>query len=174
MKSLEQKSTKPLTAMGLSHEEVEETLLDAMTIFIRKVQKKEYTDQGVPVMAYLYKIAKYRAYHYIRLRRLRTVPLDQLEHSISEEDKISLDRWDLVKNALNLLNPTERRLIDLFYISGYRDKEILEQNLTDYTSIDSIKTQRYKSIQKLIRLVKDLQSKTMLLGLIGSSFLLFF
>lgn len=174
MKALEAKSSKSLKSMGLDDTEIEETLLDAMTIFIRKVQKKDYTDQGVPVMAYLYKIAKYRAYHYIRVKHPRTVPLDQVEYSISEADKLSLDRWDLVKKAMDLLNPTERKLIDLFYLSGYKDKEILESNLMDYSSVDSIKTQRYKCIQKLIGLVKQLQKTTLSLWMISSSFLMIF
>lgn len=174
MKSLEIKSTKSLKSMGLDDAEVEETILDAMTIFIHKVQKKEYSDQGIPVMAYLYKIAKYRAYHYIRLKRNRTVPLDQVDHLISVEDKLSLDRWDLVKKAIDLLNPTERKIIDLFYLSGYKDKEILELNLLDYRSVDSIKTQRYKCIQKLINLVKELQNNTQSLYMFGASYFLFF
>lgn len=173
MKGLEAKCYKSLKSMGLEDAEIEETLLDAMTIFIRKVQKNEYTDQGVPVMAYLYKIVKYRAYHYIRIKHPRTVPLDQVAHSISEADKSSLDRWDLVKKALDLLNPTERKLIDLFYFSGYKDKEILASNLMDYTSVDSIKSQRYKCIQKLISLVNELQKQALPFWVVGLSSLSF-
>ena len=55
-------------------------------------------------------------------------------------------KWELVELALDQLNEKERLLIELFYFQGYRDKDLLNHEWIGYSSIDSIKTQRYKCI----------------------------
>lgn len=142
----------------LSREDVEELLLDTISIFIQKVKNKEYTYTGIPIMVYLTKVAKYRAtYYYRRNARERKLSYDIHERTESSQSEYS-PQWELVEMGMIRLKERERKLIELTFFEGYKDKELLELNLVDYSSIDSIKSQRYKCIQKLIKIIRELSA----------------
>ena len=145
-----------LKMSGLSESDVEEVIMDAMVIFIKKVKSGEYTNQGVPIMAYLIKIARYRGQYYYRIKAANPeIPTEELD-TWKGREKVELERWDVVKRALSELPDAQRRLMELTYIEGYRDKEIIDAGLSEYTTISSLKSQRYKAIRSLNRIVQKL------------------
>ena len=156
LKALTAQTKSSLIGMGLDARDVEEAILDAMTLFIEKVKTGKYTDQGVPVMAYLSKSAKYRAYYYLRRKNSDIVPLpDEIIPDLPL--KADFAKWDLILTALQKLEPKYRRLIELTYIEGFSDREIKERQLSLFSTVDSIKTQRYKSIRKLVEALENLK-----------------
>lgn len=155
---LKTKLTNYFKQNRLSLEDIEELLLDTISIFIQKVKNKEYVYNGTPIIAYMIKVAKYRAtYYYRRNGRYNKLPHDIADVQEPIETKYA-PKWELIEQALLQLSDRERKLIELTFFEGYKDKEILDQKLVDYSTIDSIKTQRYKCIKKLVRIVRGMKS----------------
>ena len=158
LKTLAIKVKGQLQKKGLDNRDIEEVLLDSLTIFIDKVKSGQIEDRGIPLIAYLIKVAHIRSHYYLRRNKMNIVPLDNdLVSSFKSEVK-SFENWDIVKIGLEKLAPHQKHLIELTYIQVYNDKDILTLGLTDYTSVDSIKSQRHKYLKKLIKIVKDIKS----------------
>jgi DNA-directed RNA polymerase specialized sigma subunit len=49
---------------------------------------------------------------------------NQLVSELDENDDIA--NWEKVLKAMNLLREEEKKLIDLYYLQGYKDREIYE------------------------------------------------
>ena len=153
LKELDQKLRKSFLRQGLKLEDIEEILLDSITILIQNIRKGEFEDRGIPVIAYLIKVAKIRSYQYLRKNKLEVMPLTSeiLTHCNGEVKE--LEDWDRVKAAINQLPSNQKYLIELTYFKNISDNSILEKNLTPYSSIESIRTQRHKAIKKLCSLL---------------------
>lgn len=65
------------------------------------------------------------------------------------------DTADLVEQWLSILGPPCSHLIRLKYLDGYSDQEQLEQKMTAYSSLDSLKTTRYQCMRKLTRIAEN-------------------
>ena len=139
---------------GLSNEDIEELLLDTITIFIEKLRHGEYRYTGAPIIAYLIKVSHYRTTYYIRKKSKSQRLEDYMRFAENTEDTELPPAWEFVEMAMEQLNSSEKQLIQLTYFEGLKDKEIVDKNLTKYKNIDSLKSQRYKCIRKLIELVK--------------------
>jgi len=138
---------------GLNDEDIEEAVMDAMVIFIKKVKSGEFKDQGIPVMSYLAKVARYRGNYYYRKKAANLeFPSDAID-KWKKEEEVTPETWDHVKRGLEELPASQRRLLELTYIEGYRDKEIIEAGLSEYSTISSLKSQRYKALRNLSKIV---------------------
>ena len=146
---------RQLLQMGLSQEDIEEIVLDAVTLLIRKIQTASYISLGIPPEIYLRKIAIYRAYHYLRKIKTTSLPIDIVEHLPDQNDIKHLENWDKVVLAMEELKDNERSVIELTYMDGYRDQEIIDLQLSPYTNTNSLKSQRYKIVQKLISIIRS-------------------
>ncbi len=139
---------------GLNDEDIEEAVMDAMVIFIKKVKTGEFEDRGIPVISYLAKVARYRGQYYYRKKAGNLeYPSDELD-KWKEEERVDPENWDYVKRGLEELPASQRRLLELTYIEGYRDKEIIDTGLSAYSTISSLKSQRYKALRNLNRIVQ--------------------
>jgi DNA-directed RNA polymerase specialized sigma24 family protein len=145
---------RQMTQMGLSQEDIEEIVLDAVTLLIRKIQTESYISLGIPPEIYLKKVATFRAYHYLRKIKKSTLPIEVIDSLPDKTDINYLDRWDKVELALEELKDNERSVIELTYIDGYKDQEIIDRQLSPYTNVNSLKSQRYKIVQKLIKIIR--------------------
>jgi DNA-directed RNA polymerase specialized sigma24 family protein len=56
---------------------------------------------------------------------------DFLKNAVRLENlmKTMIRNWEKVLKAMNLLREEEKKLIDLYYLQGYKDREIYENNL---------------------------------------------
>jgi len=157
LRKLQLKTSNTLKNKGLTNEDIEEVLIDTILIFIEKLKNKEFAYEGKPIICYLVKITKFRSYKYIN-RSIRQRKLDECLRDIVVPSHSKLPpSWELVEMALDQISDRERQLIELSYFQGYKDKELIDHHQIDYSTIDSIKTQRYKCIQKLKRIVKTMQ-----------------
>jgi DNA-directed RNA polymerase specialized sigma24 family protein len=144
---------------GLSDQDIDELLMDALSIFLYKLQNQEYVYKGYPMIVYLIKIAKLRLNYYLKRIEKANILKDylknQLVSDLDENDDIA--NWEKVLKAMSLLREEEKKLIDLYYLQGYKDREIYEKNLLPYASAESVKSQRHKAMKKLIEKVNQLE-----------------
>lgn len=147
-----------LFAMGLDKRDVEEIVLDSMAFFIEKVKADEYSDQGIDPIHYLSRVAKNKAYLYLRKKgpELKQLPdeLVAIEGSVNEFDDL-----ELLETGLQMIEERHRRLIELTYIEGYSDREIDDQKLSEFNGVNSIKSQRYKALQNLRKAILTISSE---------------
>lgn len=118
LESLNVKIRPFLLDKGLSDQDIEELLMDALSIFLYKLKNQEYVYKGYPMIAYLIKIAKLRVNHYLkRMEKANDLKVFFKGYLVSVmEEEEELENWERVLKALNLLREEERKLIDLYYL----------------------------------------------------------
>ncbi len=144
-----------LLEKGLSNEDIDELLMDVIAIFLFKLKNQEYIYKGYPMIVYLIKVVKLRLHHYLR-RLEKHQKVKQIEWMLFKEEEQAaedLNNWERVLFAMNKLKEEEKKLIELYYLEGYKDKEIYEKKVLPYGSVDSVKSQRFKAIKKLMNSV---------------------
>lgn len=153
LKELDQKVRNTLLHQGHELRDIEEIILDSLTIFIQKVRRGDFEDRGIPVIVYLIKIARIRSHQYLRNHKKHLLPLTNDIIVQCNAELKSLEDWDRVNAAINDLPSNQRKLIELTYFRDMSDLVILERKLSPYSSIESIRTQRHKAIKKLTELL---------------------
>lgn len=104
--------------------------------FMRALESlKTYRERGVPVQAWLFKIAHNLVVDHLRKKtRRRTLPVDDCRTDSGEdaeavaETKIEVER---VKKAMKELTPEQQEVISLRFFSGFTSKEtaaIMDKN----------------------------------------------
>ena len=99
----------------------------------------------------LLKLQKNRARN-LRRSALRHETVD-LESIGEQEDKPAFERLDeteLLENLLSKLDTNCQKLIRLKYLEERRDKQVIEEKMTQYTTVDALKTHRSKCLKKLV------------------------
>lgn len=138
-----------ITGLGrrydLPEEDIEELIGDCITTTILKMRNGQYVFQGYDPASFTMEIAKNKVKKY-RDRRQRPVPLpveDPAPDWTDRTDREELERW------LGQLPDHCRQLIQLKYLEEMPDKEIIAQQLTQYTTVDALKNHRSKCMKKL-------------------------
>jgi RNA polymerase sigma-70 factor (ECF subfamily) len=98
-------------------------------VFLRALKSlKSYKERGVPMQAWLFKIAhNVLVDHYRKNKRITTVPIDDItveardNPAISAERKIEMER---VNEAMKELTPTQREVVQLRFFGGLSSKEV--------------------------------------------------
>ncbi len=89
-------------------------------------------------------------------------PLDEATyaHKLISDDSNSEDNFAALEAILSLLAPKERKVLALYYLQGYSDKEVISQQLLRYKSPVVLRMVRKRILTKL-------QAKADVLGKMG-------
>jgi len=141
----------------LPKEDIEELVHDSIIVLINAIKNGKYQYQGFHPGAYALAIAK----NLISNKRRTLIPqslelnevnaLSDFDPDVYLKDK---ERQNIVKNLLSKLNEKCSQLIRLKYFEGMKDKEVVEKQLTTFTSTDSLKSKRSQCMRKLADLAK--------------------
>lgn len=131
-------------------------LHDALVILVKKIRDQVYNpDESAPA-TYLIAIARNLIANQLRHKRnTPTIALDDIPDISDDHTKAFLEsreNRELLESLLQKLGEPCARLIRLKYIDGYRDEEIIAQNMTHYNTSMALRTKRSKCFQKLIEL----------------------
>lgn len=148
---------------NLPAEQTEEILNQASLVFLQKIESGAYVFQGYAPTTYLIEIAKRMVSTTARRRKPANEPLDgQLQ--VAAEDYATLERQqsaaDLVKRFLGQLGERCAQVIRLHHIDGYRDEEVIQENMTPYSTINSLKMKRSDCMKKLIQIAQAWRTST--------------
>jgi len=137
----------------LSDDNIEELICDCITICLQKIKTGKYTFQGHNPATYVIEIAKNRAKN-LRRSALRheTVDLESIGEQEDTPDFASLAETELLENLLSKLDTNCQNLVRLKYLEERRDKDVVEEKLTQYTTVDALKNHRSKCLKKLVEI----------------------
>lgn len=122
---------------SLSYQDKEEIISDTFYL-LWKNQTKIKTN----IKSYLAKIAKNCTYHRLNQAKLTFELNENLDSNFIEDYDTNL----LIKEKLKSLNREERNIFNLYYINGYKIKEIAK---LEKKSISNIKVTLYRVRKKL-------------------------
>ncbi|MEZ4918426.1 MAG: hypothetical protein R2792_04905 [Saprospiraceae bacterium] len=143
---------------GLGGDEAEDILNQSTVILLRKIEDGSYQFQGFAPSTYLIEISKRVALMATRTQTRENTPLDQIRHLEDTDWELNQRRaeaGELVRNLLHHLGEPCRSVIRLHHIEGYSDEEVIDRNLTQYTTSDSLKAKRSTCMKKLVQLAQE-------------------
>lgn len=138
----------------LPDEDVEELHCDCIMIFIDKIRNGKYEYTGFDPATYAIEIARRRVFHYARkMARGKSSELDSIPEPAAESEWDILDQTEIMHRNLAKMGEKCRQLITLRYLDNLKDKEVIEQKMTSYTTVDALKNHRAKCMKKLTEMV---------------------
>jgi RNA polymerase sigma factor (sigma-70 family) len=143
---------------ALSAEDAEELINDAVMITITNVQNQTFLYSDFSPAAYAKGVARKLIANRIRTKKPKQEQLEDngMTSDYDPEDYVNNKELELlVGKLLGKLEENCRQLLRLKYFENLRDKEIVEQNLTSYSSTTSLKSKRNQCMNKLIEIAKE-------------------
>ena len=142
-------------ANSLPDDDIEELICDCLTQFLLKIRLGGYVFQGFDPASFAIEMAKNNARNFRRARlRHPSVGLENRVELADETDFGNAFETEKLEKWMRLLSPNCQRLITLKYLDERRDKEIIEQKLTQYSTVDALKNQRAHCMKKLTELAQ--------------------
>lgn len=140
----------------LVDEDIHELHSDCVMIFIQKIRAGKYEYYGYEPSTYVVEIAKRRVFHYNRkANHHNTEDLDRVSEVSDDSENGFLNQLELLEELLKKLSDNCHKLIRLKYLEEIKDKDIIRNNLTQYTTVDALKNHRSQCLKKLLALAKQ-------------------
>ena len=137
----------------LPDDDIEELICDCVTISLQKIKEGKYLFQGYNPATYVVEIAKNRVRNFHRnALRHDTTDLENYDERAEEPEFGSFAETELLEKLLAQLETNCQNLIRLKYLEERRDKEVIEEKLTQYTTVDALKNHRSKCMKKLVEI----------------------
>lgn len=143
--------------VGLTAEDAEELLNDAIVITISNIQKQTFLFTDFSPVAYANGVVKNLIANRLRVKKPVKQELNDVMIASDLDVETYLNNKELefiIGYLLDKLEENCRQLLQLKYFENLRDKEVVEQGLTPYSTTDSLKSKRNKCLNKLIELAK--------------------
>lgn len=149
---------KIVKGYGLPAEQVDEVLNESTLTLLRKISDGSYQFQNHAPTTYLIEIARRVALMATRTHGKRATESLENHYEISDDDtQAQIARQEAAEQVAHLLgkigSPCDT-IIRLKYIDGYTDEEIVKQQLTKYSTVDSLKVKRSDCMKKLTQLAQ--------------------
>ena len=124
-------------------------------VFLKALESLEsYKERGMPMYAWLFKIAHNLVVDYIRRAvKRKTVPIDTVE-VVAESDPQALAETSIqlarLASALNQLNPAQRRVIELRFFGGLTSEEASRILNKSSGAVREMQSAAIKHLRKLL------------------------
>ena len=149
---------KMVKSYGLPGDQVDEVLNQSTLTLLRKINDGSYQFQNHAPTTYLVEIARRVALMATRKYGKHTTESLENHYELSDDDtQIQLARQEAAEQVAHLLGkigPPCDTVIRLKYIDGYTDEEIVKQQFTKYSTVDSLKVKRSDCMKKLTQLAQ--------------------
>jgi DNA-directed RNA polymerase specialized sigma24 family protein len=133
---------------GINPQDTEELINDAVLISLKKMQGGSFEWQQTPTKAYAFSVFKYLAKNHRRKKQMECVPfLDTVAAATASEKEGKEEPIMLL--ITNEIGYRAAQIIRLYYFQHYSDAEVIRQRLTNYTSINALKSKRSQLLKKL-------------------------
>ena len=149
--------------IDLLEEEKEELINDATMLLLQKIQSGEYVFQGHDPATYAIEVTKRMLPNLLRKQKKNgNVDIELVHHLPDTEVMTYFEHKELEEEmALHLskLGSNCQHLIRLKYFEAWKDEEIIQQKLTQYTTVGTLKVKRSECMKKLASVVMGAKSK---------------
>lgn len=142
---------------GLTQEDTEELAGDCVSVMMLKIRTGQYTFMGYDPATFVMEIAKNKVRGY---RKKDTVAWEDHFEELEMPEPGTQEDVVLLEQLLSQLSENCRKLIQMKYLEGMKDKEVIEAQSTQYTTVDALKNKRAQCMKKLIELAQSLAKKT--------------
>ncbi len=142
---------------GLTLEDAEELVNDAVVITISNIQNQSFQFTDFSPVAYTNGVVKKLIANRLRAKNPKPEEFEDNVYTANFDPEAYLNNKELEAIMGQLLGKLEEncwRLLRLKYFDNLRDKEIVEQKLTPYSSTTSLKSRRSQCLNKLIEIAK--------------------
>jgi RNA polymerase sigma factor (sigma-70 family) len=142
---------------GLPPETADDILNQSILIFLRKIKDGSYQFQHNAPSTYLIEIARRLALMARRLNKIEHEPLENHQNVFDADVEAAQKRREaseILRLLLGQLGHPCQDVIRLHHIEGYSDEEVVQQKLTKYSTIDSLKVKRSDCMKKLIQIAQ--------------------
>jgi DNA-directed RNA polymerase specialized sigma24 family protein len=136
----------------LKEEDIEELICDCITFFLQKIKIGDYVYQGFEPSTYVIEVAKNKVKNVGRnnAKHLNTELHEASMLIIAEEPEFTnLEAVNLIDKLIAQLKPSCQNLIRLKYLEEVNDKDAIEQKLTQYSTVNALKSHRAQCMKKL-------------------------
>jgi RNA polymerase sigma factor (sigma-70 family) len=145
-----------ICSSGGSRQEAEEVFNDALLLLIEKVQEDNFQLTS-KLSSFLYGINRFLWMNELRKKK-KSISLEWentmiLTHDSLEYDSEKEKKIQLIEKALGLITSKCKELFTLFYFKKERMAEIAKS--LDFKSVNSAKTQKYKCMEQLNKVVSQ-------------------
>lgn len=147
---------------NLTDEDIEELQCDCIMLFIKKLRTGQYVFQGYSPASYVIEVAKKRVRFKSRqAQRGSTFALDNNYDPADESGTFpgSQENVEWLGKLLKKVGENCQKLIQLYYVEELKDKDVVEQGLTQYNSVDALKNHRSKCMKKVAELREELKAE---------------
>lgn len=137
---------------GLTHEDTEELLNDAVVTTLMSIRKGTFQFMGFHPSSYTLGVAKKMVTNRWRSRKPQTEWIENVTLTSDFNPDIYVhnkERITLVKELLSRLGDECRKVLVLKYFDQKRDQEVVSEKLTPYTTVASLKSKRGQCLKKL-------------------------
>jgi RNA polymerase sigma factor (sigma-70 family) len=150
------KSTPALSKLAryssMTNEDVEDVIGDSIALLIQKIRDGSYVFQGHDPVSYVIEIGKNKMKNFHkRHQKVQFVALEtpDLLADAAEEEWTEMWCVKAMQHLIGQMPENCQQLIRLKYLEGWPDKEIVEQQMTQYTTVDALKNKRSRCMKKL-------------------------
>lgn len=143
---------------GLTAEDAEELLNDAVVITITNIQNQAFQFADFSPAAYANGVVKKLIANRLRTKKPRQEALEDNVFASDFDPEVYLSNKELesvMGKLLGSLGENCQQLLRLKYFDNLRDKEVVEQKLAPYTTTTSLKSKRSQCLNKLIEIAKS-------------------
>lgn len=140
----------------LTDDDIEELICDCITLCLQKIRAGKYVFQGYDPATFVIEIAKNKAFNFSRnAMKYSTDDVEYVQEHAEEPDFTGLAETELLEKLLIQLDDNCQNLIRLKYLEECRDKDLIEQKRTQYTTVDALKNNRSRCMKKLVEAAAD-------------------
>ncbi|MFZ1256474.1 MAG: sigma-70 family RNA polymerase sigma factor [Saprospiraceae bacterium] len=141
---------------NLTDEDIEELICDCITLLLLKIREGSYIFQQNNPASYVIEVAKNKVRNYsLKESKNQSFDLDAVAEPFFEMDYMGSENEDLINKLLLKLDSNCQKLIRLKYLYEYKDTEIINTGLTQYSTVDALKNHRSKCMRKLVELTQN-------------------
>lgn len=135
-----------------------EVLNDACIVLLKKVREQEFVLQSAKLSTYFLEIVKYVVLNKSRGRQYSGhTDMDEQHHlqdHTVEEYFEQKEHIELINTLFSSVGPPCSDIIRLKYLDGYADEEVVTQQLSPYSTVESLRVKRSDCMKKLKDMVK--------------------
>ncbi len=154
---------KIVSGFRLPDEKAEEILNTSTLIFLQKIGSGAYVFQGHAPSTYFFEIVKRQAHMATRTRKGTLIPLDEVAEAADPDAEMMADHQEASETVTLLLDKLGdpcKTVVRLHHVDGYSDEEVIDQQLTRYSTVNSLKMKRSDCMKKLVTLAQQWKTST--------------
>ena len=154
LSKVEQNCRYYIKQMGLSDENLPDILHDGLILLIKKIQSGNFDATQSSPQTYLVGICKNLILNLSRSKKtIKAVELEEASQIYENESEMIFKLKEirlLISKMLHEIGAPCAQLIQIKYIDGYSDEEQINQKLTHFTNLDSLRVSRSQCMKKLV------------------------